>query len=306
MPTLTEALRTYLQIERRPLTNKQYSLILTHLIEQLGPSRQVARVTYEDLIDVQADLRSRLKPSTVANYTSIYKAFFAWCAQRGYCDVSPVADLVRRRPANRSNRAIPPDDLRRLIDYARVTSPRDYAMLMFLADTGCRVGGLITLRSSALSLESGIAMLTEKGGKPHRALFSSATAEALAGWLSRRPQLDHDYVFVARGTGAPLTRGAVNSLFKTLCRKCELSRLWTPHAIRHAVGHAYAKAGVPATITQRKLGHSDVGTTLNFYYPTEDPYLDLVSERLSLAALRSEDELRAPVSKITDLERKRA
>jgi integrase len=306
MPTLKDALRTYLQIERRPLTNKQYSLVLTAVLAELGANRQVARVTYEDLIDVQASLRQRLKPSTVANYTSIYKAFFAWCQQRGYCEVSPAADLVRRRPANRASRAIPPDDLRRLIDYARVTSPRDYAMLMFLADTGCRVAGLITLRRSALSLESGVAILTEKGGKPHRALFSSSTAEALQKWLERRPQLDHDYVFVARGTGAPLTRGAVNSLFKTLCRKCELPRLWTPHAIRHAVGHAYAKAGVPATITQKKLGHSDVGTTLNFYYPHEDPYLDLVSERLALAALRTDDELRAPAGKITDLERKRA
>jgi integrase len=177
---------------------------------------------------------------------------------------------------------------------------------MFFADTGCRVGGLLSLRRSALFLDSGVAMLAEKGGKPHRALFSPDTAAALTCWLERRPATAHEYVFIARCTGAPLTRGAVNSLFKTLSRKLALSRVWTPHAIRHAVGHAYAKAGVPATITQRKLGHSDVSTTLNYYYPTADPYLDLVSERLALSALKSEDELRAPAARITDLDRKRA
>ena len=306
MPTLTEALHTFLQVERRELTNKQYRLVLSSVIEQLGASRQVARVTYEDLLDIQAALRLRLKPATVANYTSICKSFFAWCAQRSYCEQSPAADLVRRRPAPRSDRAIPPDELRQMIAYTRVTSPRDYAILMFFADTGCRVGGLLSLRRSALFLDSGVAMLAEKGGKPHRALFSPDTASALTCWLERRPATAHEYVFIARCTGAPLTRGAVNSLFKTLSRKLALSRVWTPHAIRHAVGHAYAKAGVPATITQRKLGHSDVSTTLNYYYPTADPYLDLVSERLALSALKSEDELRAPAARITDLDRKRA
>lgn len=306
MPTLTEALRTFLQVERRELTNKQYRLVLSALIADLGDNRQVARVTFEDLLDVQANLRQRLQSSTVANYTSIYKAFFAWCAQRGYCEPSPAADLVRRRPSPRSDRAIPADELRQMIEYTRVTSRRDHAILMFLADTGCRVGGLISLRRSALALDAGYAMLSEKGGKTHRALFSVATTEALLRWLEHRPALDHDYVFVARGTGRPLTRGAINSLFKSLSKKCHLTRIWTPHAIRHAVGHAYAKAGVPATITQRKLGHADVSTTLNYYYPNSDPYLDLVSERLALAALKSEDELRAPAARITELDRKRA
>jgi integrase/recombinase XerD len=306
MPTLTEALRTYLQIERRPLTIKQYRLVLTTLITQLGAARQVNRVSFEDLIDVQAGLRSKLSASTVANYTSIYKAFFAWCAQRGYCDQSPAADLVRRRPRPRSDRAIPADELRAMVDYARVTSSRDYAILMFLADTGCRVGGLISLQCANLSLDAGVALLTEKGGMLHRALFSPATADALRRWLSHRPAVDHDYVFIGRGPGHPLTRGAINSLFKSLCRKCHLSRIWTPHAIRHAVGHAYAKAGVPATITQKKLGHADVATTLSYYYPTSDSYLDLVSARLSLSALKSDEELQAPAAKITDLDRKRA
>lgn len=306
MPTLTEALRTYLQIERRELTNKQYRLVLTAIIDDLGASRQVNRVTFEDLLDVQATLRLRLKSSTVANYTSVYKAFFAWCAQRGYCPQSPAADLVRKRTTSNTDRAIPADELRQMIEYTRATSSRDYAILLFLADTGCRVGGLISLRRSSLSLETNTATLTEKGGRIHRALFSATTTSALLRWLEHRPALDHDYVFVARGTGRPLTRGAINSLFRSLSKKCHLTRIWSPHAIRHAVGHAYAKAGVPATITQRKLGHSNVATTLNFYYPTDDPYLDLVSERLSLAALRSEDELRAPSAKITELDRKRA
>jgi len=306
MPTLTEALRTFLQIERRELTNKQYNIVLSMLIADLGANRQVSRVTYEDLLDVQATQRTRLKSSTVAAYTSIYKAFFNWCQQRGYCAQSPAADLVRKRTSSNSDRAIPAEELRQMIEYTRATSSRDHAILMFFADTGCRVGGLISLRQSALALNDGVAMLSEKGGKIHRALFSAATTAALSRWLEHRPALDHDYVFVARGTGRPLTRGAINSLFRSLSKKCHLTRIWTPHAIRHAVGHAYAKAGVPATITQKKLGHSNVATTLNFYYPTSDPYLDLVSERLSLAALRSEDELRAPSAKITGLDRKHA
>lgn len=307
MPTLTEALHTYLQIDRAPQTTHQYKRVLTELITAIGPAREVSLVSYEDLLGYQAAMRTRLKPVTISGYTSIIKSFFSWCARRRYTEVSPAADLQVSKPRQDPtlSRAVPPDELARMVEYARVTSPRNYAIIMFLADTGCRVGGLCSLTRLHLHIEEGFAFVVEKGGFYHKARFGEETAIALIRWLELRPETDHDFVFTSREGGhPPLTRVSIYDIVKELSRRVHTSREWSPHAIRHAVGHAYAKAGVPASITQRKLGHKDIATTLAFYYPQDDPYLDLVSQRLALSALKTEDELRAiKPAKITPIQR---
>lgn len=289
MTTLQQAIKTFLQVERRSATNLQYRRVLEQMSQAIGPANQVERITYEILLDYQAALRQRVNASTVAGYSSVIKSFFNFCARRGYCDTSPAADLVKKKPRKDPNdtRAVPPDELRLMVEYARVTSPRNYAIILLLADSGCRVGALCSLTRKNLHLDSLYADVIEKGGVPGRLLFGSETAQALNDWLQERPDFDHDLVF-------GIKRGAVEAMVKTLSRKAKCSREWFPHAFRHAVGHAYAAAGVPATITARKLNHGNVGTTLHYYYPTHDPYLESVSQRLSLASLKSEEELRAP------------
>ena len=289
MPTLSQAITTFLQIERRPQTNDQYRKVLSRMALAIGASNRVERITYEILLDYQSELRRQVKPSTVSTYTSILMSFFNWCAKRDYCADSPAADLVRKtfRRTTAENRAIPPDELLRMVEYARLTSPRNYALLLLLADSGCRVSALCGLTRKNLHLESLYADVIEKGGVPARILFGSQTAAALDTWLRIGQIGDTERVFA-------LTRTGVSALIRVISRKTGASRDWFPHAFRHAVGHAFAAAGVPPTITARKLNHRNIATTLAHYYPDNDPYLEQVSSRLSLASLKSAEELRAP------------
>lgn len=292
MPTLSEALHTYLQIERRPATQRYYSHILGRLVTAIGPARQVERVTYEDLLDHQASFRADLSPSSVFSYTGIIRTFFAWCVHRRYIEFSPAEDLVARSPRAelRHDRAIPAEDLRRMVEYARVTSPRNHALLLFLIDTACRVGGLCSLTLDHLDLPSYSAVLQEKGAKIVRVSFYTETAAALAKWLDARPAATHAYVFTGQGPDyPPLQVKAVQSIIKRLALKTGSSKPWGPHSIRHAVGHAYAALGVPPTVTRDKLNHSNVMTTMNFYYPQDKEYIEMISHRYALAPLHTDD-----------------
>lgn len=295
MPTLHEALLTFLQVDRSPLTNQQYRMVLTKLVTAIGPQRDIALIRYEDLVDYFAQLqRTNIRQSTLSGYLSVTKSFFNWATERRYIERSPAADVRVRKPRRDPARlkAIPPDELKALVEYARITSPRNHALLLFLADTGCRAGGLASLTRMNLQIEEGWAMLIEKGDSPYRALFGEETAAALSKWLSRRPAADHDYVWTGQGPHyAPLTTGGVAAIIRRLCERTGASRLWGPHSIRHAVGHAYAKAGVPVTVTQRKLGHRSPKVTMEYYYPEDDEYLAQVSRRNALAALRTENDL---------------
>lgn len=291
MPTLEQAISTYLRIERRPLTQSAYQNVLNRMAQAIGPSNQVERITYEILLDYQVEMRSRLKATTVSSYTMVIMTFFNWCAKRGYCSESPAVDLVRksgRRDVDKS-RAILPEDLRKLIAYARLTSPKNYAILLLLADSGCRVSALCGLSRADLHLDSHSAEVIEKGGFNTRILFGEETAAALNAWIEfSRPAL-HSSLF---GIG----RVGVYAMIKRLCKKAGTSRDWFPHSFRHAVGHAYALAGIPVSIAARKLNHRNANTTLQYYYPNSDPYLEMISKRLPLASMKEPDELRGSMA----------
>ncbi len=297
MPSLSQSLHTFLLVDRSSLTNRNYRRVLGHLVDALGPVRDVSRVSYEDLTDYFHQLTNEplgghpIKPATAGQYLNVIQTFFNWCVRRGYLERSPADDLhVRRRAADPMvrSRAIPPDELARMIDAARY-KPRDYAIMLFLADTGCRVGGLCSLQLDHLDLETQKAVIFEKGGKWHTVYYGDLTAEALRHWLAVRPPCGHTFVFtLSAGKGArPVQESHIAYLVESLSKRVGASRIWSPHAIRHSVGHALAKRGVPPSLVQRKLGHSKVSTTLDYYYPQDDAYLQAVSRDLSLASLRA-------------------
>lgn len=291
MPKLKQALTTYLHIERAPTTNKQYTYVLERMVADLGPGRAVERVTYEELIEYLAGLSVR--PSTKRGYTSIIKAFFNWCVAMDYIEVSPARRIKRgpRRGEPAQPRAIPADELRRIVEYVKLDSPRNYALILFMADTGCRVGGLCSLRLENLHIDQGYAWLEEKGGHFQLALFGVDTADALRRWLKKRPAVDHTFVWTGQGPAyAPIKTNGVRYILATLSRKTDCSREWFPHAIRHAVAYAWANAGVPATLVARKLWHSDAKITLDNYYIETDDALRMTQQRLSLQALKPADQ----------------
>lgn len=291
MPTLKEALHYFLLEERRPKTQALYRNTLAELIRAIGPDREIARIQFEDLADYFARRRDvdQLKPATLLTYIAITKAFFNWTAAHRYVAESPAKHLKRRAPAHdpARDRAVPTDELERMAAYARVTNPRNHALLLFLIDTGCRAGGAASLRRATLDLTAGTAILDEKGGKRFKARFGAETATALRRWLELRPPADHDQVWTGKKPRyLPLSAQAISQVVQSLARHTGASREWGAHSIRHAVGHAYAEAGLPPTVTQQKLGHSDVLVTLTHYYPDSEAYVDAVSRAHPLLALK--------------------
>ncbi len=289
MPTLQEALRGFLRVERSPYTNKQYRNHLTRLVTAIGPQRDVQRVTYDDLSDFLALLRGSPRPpkaTTLRAYLGIWITFFNWCIDEQYLSRSPARHFQITGPTQEpGDRAIPTATLNAMVEVTR-PYPRDFAILLFMIDTGARVGGVESLSRQRLNLDEGTALLLEKGSKWHAVYFGELTTAALRAWLALRPSCAHDYVFTTTGKAARhLTRVAITNVVRRAARRIGAEKIWTGHAIRHAVGHAYADAEVPIWITQKKLGHSRQETT-GRYYPDGERKLREATRRLPLAPLR--------------------
>ena len=217
------------------------------------------------------ELEGSLSPSTLASYVRCVKAFFNWLEKEGHITTSQNPTLRLKRPSvpKQPPKEVSPDDIRRLLEMAAGSrkSPflavRDRAIILFLADTGCRVGGLANLRLSGLDLPGCSALVTEKGTKSRYVFFGPLTRSALEKYLEIRPSLDSDRVFV--GERGPLSVYGVNQMLSKLKKRAGITGRVNPHSFRHHFAKAYLLNGGDLASLSDLMGHSDVTVTKNSY-----------------------------------------
>ena len=144
----------------------------------------------------------------------------------------------------------------------------EYALLLFLYNTGARVSEATQLKVGDLQIGRGngghdLALLHGKGGKTRQCPLWPETERVLAGEIIGGAA--DDAVFVSR-LGKPFTRFGVYRLIeRCAARVPELAgRTITPHIIRHTTACHLVLAGVDINTVRAWLGHVSISTT-NIY-----------------------------------------
>ena len=177
---------------------------------------------------------------------------------------------------------------RPLIDYlekdemdALLTAPdrsanqglRDYAVLLFLYNTGARANELAHVRISDLDLTSpperdrSSVLIHGKGGKLRRCPLWTSTTNELIRLIGSRTSSGH--VFLNRRS-QPLTRYGVYSLVERYALKAAAKvpsitkKRVSPHTIRHTTATHLLRSGVDINTIRAWLGHVSI-TTTNIY-----------------------------------------
>jgi site-specific recombinase XerD len=211
-----------------------------------------------------------LSPFTVSGRIRAFKRLFNWLKEEGTIDDNPARRIKIPRPKREKPKGISRQDLLGLLEACegdKVIDKRDRAIVLFLADTACRVGGMCGLRIQDLDLEAGLALVREKGEKTRFVPFMPATAEALAAWLEVRPQDRGPWVFVSL---ANHSKGALaaNSVWQILHQRAVLAGATgpvNPHAFRHAFARDFLLDGGDLGTLADLMGHSDISVTKAFY-----------------------------------------
>ncbi len=174
--TLAESVARFLLVDRAPATTTTYRQDLEGLARSIGADRPLAAITAQDIQAHFSHLRSRttlypdhprrpsvhapLSDATLTRKLKTICSFFHWCVRCGLLRACPSDGVALRRyerPLG-TDRAISAEELAAMLAYARTKrchALRDYAILLFLADTGCRVGGCRTLSLDTLDLPPG-------------------------------------------------------------------------------------------------------------------------------------------------------
>jgi integrase/recombinase XerD len=174
-------------------------------------------------------------------------------------------------------------DLARLVAAAEARAdagkPRDLALLLFLVETGCRVGEAASLRLDWLDLEKGDGLV--EGKTDRRAVdFTAVTTVAMRAWLAMRPATEHAFVWVGR-YGKALSASGIYQVLRRLAREAGVKGRFNPHSIRHLVGQSWTDE-VSLELARQKLGHSTVLTTAMFYSHQDRARVKAATQRLSL------------------------
>jgi len=235
----------------RDLTSRHVLQFLTHLEEDRGCS---ARTRNQRLAAIRAFARF---------IGSRDPAHVEWCGHiRAITSKksmpSPVGWLTKAEME--AMLAVPDRKTRR--------GRREYALLLFLYNTGARVSEATELKVRDLQIGRGnsghdLATLHGKGGKTRQCPLWAETERVLADEILGRP-LD-DAVFVSR-LGKPFTRFGVYRLIERYTAQVpELAdRTITPHVIRHTTACHLVLAGVDINTIRAWLGHVSISTT-NIY-----------------------------------------
>jgi len=154
---------------------------------------------------------------------------------------------------------------------------RDYALLLFLYNTGARADEAAQLRIGDLHLahvpqrDHSSVELWGKGNKLRRCPLWPHTANELAARIAGRAPTAH--VFLTR-CGQPITRFGIHTLVERYANRVAATmpglaaKRVSPHSIRHTTATHLLRAGVDINTIRAWLGHVSLNTT-NIYAETD-------------------------------------
>jgi site-specific recombinase XerD len=160
------------------------------------------------------------------------------------------------------------DAMLQLINRRTVLGNRNYAILLFLYNTGARADEAAHVHTIDLALgKSPSVRITGKGNKVRVCPLWPHTAEILKPLVTGR--VDGDYLF-RNMRGTPLTRFGIYRLVQDAAIRASLSiptlrsKRISPHIIRHTTAVHLLRAGVDINTIRAWLGHVSLDTT-NIY-----------------------------------------
>lgn len=281
---LETAITTFLLSQPNLGTRKAYRSCLIPMQDYIGPARPVAEVNVAEVVAYSSNLYNKnYAQATIRKHVITVKAFFNWLKRMELITKSP-ADAVKRPKRERNidrNKAMTEDQLSLLLSYTRF-KPRHNALVRFLADTGCRIGGAHTLKISDIMFDKNTAEVTEKGSKKRFVAFGDETKKAIQNWIDSRPADACDYVFANGKTNIKV--GNLGQLFRRACIAAGVGSVG-PHSLRHRKGYQLSDNRVSISIASTVLGHESSDTTLH-YYPKD---WDRAKAALQELALPNED-----------------
>lgn len=250
-------------------TRSWYRRRLTMFTEFVGPMC-LADVSPEKIRAWRAHLVDQeLSSHYIHGCQRAVRRLFSWLASEKIIERNIARDVPLVRLPAQAPKALTDDDLTRILARLPAEDVRDRAIILFLIDTGCRVGGLCSLTLDSLDLSNRCATVIEKGSRGRRVYFTEMTAEALALYRTVRPAVDPPALFVTNAGNALSTNG-VRLMLERVGKRAGVKGRCNAHSFRHAFARSFLRNGGNLAALGRILGHAPGSSVTAKYYAVWD------------------------------------
>jgi len=272
----------------RPDTVTWYKMHLERNILPYIGSRQVKKLTPQDINRLYADLKQACKSPTIqAGAHRTLRAAFNWAERQGLIGNNPINKVTSPKPARPDHPALSLEEVKFLLRVIREKYTRYYTLILLALTTGLRESEILGLRWSDVDLvQKSIRVTTQLKGEGNKATFadvktssgrrtinlSDRDIELLQEQKHQQekmqatsvPYRDLGLVF-ALDNGNPIPRKNLTKSLKLALQEAGITKPFTFHSLRRTSATLIYLKDPNIRMIQERLGHSEVRTTLSYY-----------------------------------------
>lgn len=271
VPLLSQALEGFYMSRRAdgysPKTLEQYSWALSRLLALIG-DRSVGSYTPDDLRRfIVHEQERKLSPVSIFHTWKAIRAFYKWASPE--FDIPNVSLKIKQPPFQPAEvRPLDNAEIDKLLaasmklevrdyEYKPTHSDRNRLILLFLLDTGVRVGELSRLNVTDVNLDTCEVLIrpfrSSVKSKPRTVYIGKRTQKELWKYLLNREKVKDDPLFLSN-TGRRMTPDGVKHLVDRISKRAGVKA--HPHSFRHTFAIQFLRNGGSMFALQRLLGHS--------------------------------------------------
>lgn len=259
-----EWVETYVKTNNKPTTQRSKDVALrVHLLPWFGKFRLEEITSIEIERYKSAKQKQGLSPKTINDQVGVLTKCLRCAIDWGLLMSLPRSTMLRVPPQPFD--FLTPVESHNLLQDTQ--EPIWHEMLLVALRTGMRLGELIGLDWSAVSLERRMITVRQSiiygqvsSPKNNRMRHIPATDEVVAALSYRRKS--SGLVF-PRPDGEPFAYNTVNLAIKRHCKRVGLRPIgW--HVLRHTFASQLATEGIPMRVIQDLLGHSSILMTVRY------------------------------------------
>ncbi len=256
MAEIDECIATYLQaIEIEGKTAKTIASYTNSLEDFRRVGRRLGlpeRVTEYKVPHVYAFLGALRERGASAGYQHRrhreVKTCFSWLKRMEFVDDNVFAKVPLVKRPYLVKPPFTPADVQALLDCqdrGHLTGCRNYALILFLLDTGLRASECIAIELADMDWERGRAFVRHgKGEKQRWVGFGERTAAALRDYIERFRNEDEGALFTTRDQHAMTTAGTLEVLLRRIGERAGVEKVH-PHRFRHTFATWAIESGAP-------------------------------------------------------------
>lgn len=227
-------------------------------------------ITYQQLLDFFAYLTELgLAARSQARVLSGIKTFYHYLVLEDQVENNPAKLMQSPKLGRKLPEVLSVEEIEKLlqaIDLSKPEGHRNKAIVETLYGCGLRVSELTGLQISNLYLQEGFIRVLGKGNKERLIPIGNQAIKAIKQYFQDRQQMSsiapeaRDIVFLNR-RGKALSRVMIFTIIKQLAAKAEITKIISPHTLRHSFATHLVEGGADLRAVQEMLGHASILTT---------------------------------------------